>query len=287
MSEVWLADRQRSKKKYIIKFPRKYKNNKYRAKTINYRFETEIEKHSLLTHPNIVPLIESGEDLHPESKELSPYIILDYIDGCTLQQIIHEQGGTPLSDYIIWHITSQIIDGLSYTHRQNIVHRDITPKNIMVDQKETVYIIDFGNSTSIHSDYTDLQEYLLAVGTAPYCPPNNIQNVPERDFYALAIIIYAMYGGEVMKGQNTREIKEAIEQEIDALDHMPEWLRLVLQQCLNGKYKDSVELRKALRLQQLRQIVDGAGTGVQQTNNQLADLITKTRDKKEALVSEA
>ena len=96
---------------------------------------------------------------------------------------------------------------------------------------------------------------MLNVGTAPFYAPPSIGNVPERDFYGLAMLIYAMYGGKLNKEQDANEAKEAIEQELEHLTSVPAWLRVVLKRCWNGEYKDSPTLRKALRLPQLDQMV--------------------------------
>lgn len=279
MAEIWSAEYKPTRQKVIVKLPREA-SKEVHAKTITYRFNIEIKQHKKLSHPNIVPILEDGISIHPESKKESRYLIQQFVNGCTLDKLLHQQAEQRLPESIIFDIIDKILAALAYIHAKRIVHRDVTFKNIMIAKTGQVYLIDFGNSTSIDSKETKIKN-IPSVGTVPFYAPAHIGNVPQRDFYALAIVIYAMYGGELPKGeiQETSAIKETIEQQLDDLGNIPLWLRLVLQQTLNGRYKDSSALRKALRLPELSQMVIGAEAASTNLGHLSSQVATEYRKK--------
>lgn len=256
MAQVWVAHDERFQK-VMVKFPQTHEEKLYQE-IVKYRFETEIEQHKKLHHPNIVPLLEHGDAIHPFSKHATCYLIQQFIDGCTLDELLSQP---PLPETIIFEMVAQLLAALGYIHAQEVIHRDLTLKNIMIEKTGQVYLIDFGNSTSIGSQNTEVRG-LLNVGTAPFYAPPEIGNVPERDFYALAMVIVAMYGGSLITAQDANQVEKsqealrAIEQELEHLTNVPEWLQVVLKKCWHGgEYKDSATLRSALRLSPLNQIV--------------------------------
>lgn len=264
MSQVWLAHHE-DFQNVIIKFPQTHEDELYQ-KVVRYRFETEIEQHQKLHHANIVSLIEHGDAIHPHSKHATCYLIQQFVDGCTLDELLRRQPNQQLPETIIFEIVDQLLAALAYIHQKEVIHRDLTLKNIMVEKTGQVYLIDFGNATTIGSQNTEIRG-LLNVGTAPFYAPSEIRNVPERDFYALAMVIYAMYGGSLINAQDTNQVKKsqnalraeeilkAIKQELEHLTNLPTWLHVVLKKCWSGQYKDCTTLRSALRLSPLKQIV--------------------------------
>ncbi|MGB0384636.1 MAG: serine/threonine protein kinase [Ardenticatenaceae bacterium] len=284
MAQVWTAQykRGRAKQNVIVKFPREA-SKEIHAKTIDYRFKIEVQEHKRLSHPNIVPLLEDGRSTHPESKKESRYLIQEFVDGCTLDKLLNQQAAQRLPESIIFEIIDKVLAALGYIHEQRVVHRDVTLKNIMIAKTGQVYLIDFGNSTSIDSKET-IVKGIPSVGTVPFYAPDNIRNVPQRDFYALAIVIYAMYGGQLIRGeiQQTSAVKKTIEQELNHLESIPSSLRLVLQHCLNGYYESSAALRKALSLPELSQMVIGAEKGNPQLGHLSSKVGTKHREEEDA-----
>lgn len=282
MAQVWFAEYKQAKQQVIVKFPREA-SKEIHTKTIDYRFEIEIKEHKRLSHPNIVPLLEDGVSRHPESKKESRYLIQQFVDGCTLDKLLHQQPNQRLPESTIFEIIDKVLAALAYIHSQRVVHRDVTLKNIMIAKTGQVYLIDFGNSTSIDSKETEMRD-IPSVGTVPFYAPANIRNIEPRDFYALAIVIYAMYGGQLIKGeiQETNAVKEAIKQELDHLESIPSSLRLVLQHCLNGDYKSSAALRKALCLPELSQMVIGAEKGNPQLGDLSSQVATEQSEEQEA-----
>lgn len=274
MAEVWTADYKGQK--VVVKYPREDVLIKHQE-TVNYRLGAEIRHSERLTHPNIVTFIESGEYHHPRRKRYKArYIIQEFIDGYTLNDFIKVE--ELLSDQVILGIVSQILDALAYMHAKNVIHRDLTWNNIMIDKRGKLYLIDLGNSTEINSTHTII-EGLRHVGTAPFHAPERIGNTPAQDFYALAMVIYAMYGGELVRGDETTEVRVIVEQKLDNLVPVPEWLRPVLKQCWRGEYQDGAKLRKALRLPSVNQAITQVGEQVKNSPpHQMSESKTNTKN---------
>ena len=102
------------------------------------RFQREALSASSLSHPNIVEVYDVGED------NGQYYIVMEYIEGCQLKQLLKKRGRLTLSEVI--DIMLQITDGLSVAHDAYIIHRDIKPQNIMILDSGLVKITDFGSS---------------------------------------------------------------------------------------------------------------------------------------------
>lgn len=243
MAKVWTAyDRHQLKDdKVAVKFP---KVRFHHPDTIAYRFSTEIYVHQRLTHPNIVHFLEAGECLHPETGKKTPYILLDYIDGVTLKELLEK--GQTLSEPVIWQIVYQVINALEYIHSKLFVHRNLSLTNVMVGKSGQVYLIDFGNATQVNSQMTAILG-LAELGTPPFYPPSEInKSEPVGDLYSLGVLIYALYGGQLIHSHNTEEIREVIVTNIAQLDIIPNHLKTVLNSCLRGEYKSVSELRDAI-----------------------------------------
>ncbi len=265
LGEVWIYE---SPRKVVVKFPRT-DNERIPQDTIDHRFKTEIEQHKKLQHQNVVPFVEGGWWKHPISKQKTRYLIQDFVDGCTLKTIIKCCQDEPLYESIILEITSQILDALEYIHSQSVLHRDLSWKNIMVDAKGQLYLIDFGNATTLEEDRTrnmvetNPDKKIKSVGSKFFYPPVDIEKDPNtaaRDFYALAILIYFMYGGSRPIGTKETEYRTSVIENLKKMSNVPEYLKKTLKACLRGYSKDVSQLRKDLQLPSyhLAQIVQKA-----------------------------
>ena len=107
------------------------------------RFQREALSASSLSHPNIVEVYDVGED------NGQYYIVMEYIEGCQLKQLLKKRGRLTLSEVI--DIMLQITDGLSVAHDAYIIHRDIKPQNIMILDSGLVKITDFGIAMAMNS----------------------------------------------------------------------------------------------------------------------------------------
>lgn len=188
------------------------------------RFQREALSVSNLSHPNIVEVYDVGEE------DGQYYIVMEYIEGRTLKQLINKRGALTLPEVI--DIMSQLTDGLSHAHEAYIIHRDIKPQNIMILDNGTVKITDFGIAVAVNA--TQLTQTNSVMGTVHYLPPeqaNGKSASVKSDIYSLGILMYELLTGSVpFKGDNAVEI---------ALKHMKEKIPSVRKQ--NPLIPQSVE----------------------------------------------
>jgi serine/threonine protein kinase len=172
------------------------------------RFLTEIQIVARLTHPNILPLFDSGEVEGRRSKvgedgEVGPstylYYTMPYVDGASLRQRIEPSRQMTRDDALA--IASPVADALSYAHRMGIYHRDIKPENILFSQGHPV-VADFGIAKALSTaGGANLTRTGFPLGTPGYMSPEQaagMTDLDERsDVYSLAVVVYEMIVGEV------------------------------------------------------------------------------------------
>ena len=164
---------------------------------VHARFRREIDAVSVLNHPNIVKIVDSG---------LSPagltYMVMELLDGPTLRAVIEEEA--PLDERRVRRYARQLIAGLAEAHGRGFVHRDLKPGNIVVTRdsagNEQIKILDFGIVSSLYGRMTDdrLTRTGFIVGTPTYMAPEQIDAksvTPEADIYALGVILYELLTG--------------------------------------------------------------------------------------------
>lgn len=188
------------------------------------RFKREALSVSNLSHPNIVEVYDVGEE------EGNYYIVMEYIDGKTLKQQLQKRGALTLTEVI--DIMSQLTDGLSHAHDAYIIHRDIKPQNIMIQDNGLIKITDFGIATATNG--TQLTQTNSVMGSVHYLPPeqaNGKGSTIKSDIYSLGILMYELLAGSVpFKGDTAVEI---------ALKHMKEKIPSIRKQ--NPTIPQSVE----------------------------------------------
>lgn len=164
------------------------------------RFQREALAASSLNHPNIVEMYDVGED------NGIYYIIMEYIEGKTLKQLIKKRGGLTLSEAI--DIMLQITDGISEAHNSYIIHRDLKPQNIMIKEDGTIKITDFGIAMALNS--TQLTQTNSVMGSVHYLPPEQAAgkgSTIRSDIYSMGILFYELLTGTLpFKGDNAVEI---------------------------------------------------------------------------------
>lgn len=149
------------------------------------RFEREAQSVARLSHSNIVNVYDVGQDGD------SRYIVMEYVDGRNLKELIRRQG--PFSVEGAAYIIRQVAGALDYAHAHGIIHRDIKPQNILVDQQGNVKVADFGIAKGL-SDAT-LTEVGIGMGTVHYVSPEQARGehaVPGSDIYATGVVLYEM-----------------------------------------------------------------------------------------------
>src|SRR3989441_660237 len=157
------------------------------------RFLREIAIAARLTHPHVLPLIDSGQ------AEGSLYYVMPYVRGETLRQRLAREGRLPLKDAL--RIARELSAGLDYAHREGFVHRDVKPENVLLADGHAV-IADFGIARAICQacDDENVTEVGLAIGTPEYMSPEQAAGDRELDgrcdMYSLACVIYETLTGD-------------------------------------------------------------------------------------------
>src|ERR671917_443003 len=153
------------------------------------RFRREASAAAGLNHPNVVQVFDRGQ------WDGTYYIAMELLEGRNLKQIVREHG--PLEPGFAVDIVLQILKAARFAHRRGIVHRDIKPHNVIVDDEGRAKVTDFGIARAGASDMTQTGSIM---GTAQYLSPEQAQGHPvdERsDLYSIGIILYELLTGRV------------------------------------------------------------------------------------------
>ncbi len=154
------------------------------------RFKREVQIVASLEHPHILPVIDFGE------REGTFYLVMRYVGGGTLHDLI-ERG--PLEPAVALRYLSEIGEALDYAHQQRVVHRDIKPRNVLLDQQGRPFLADFGLARLIGAGNIT-HSGVEMIGTPHYMSPEQArgQHVDGRsDLYALGVMLYQMLTGRV------------------------------------------------------------------------------------------
>ena len=164
------------------------------------RFQREARSVSDLSHPNIVEVYDVGEE------EGQHYIVMEYIEGRTLKQLIQKRGALTVPEVI--DIMTQLTDGLATAHEAYIIHRDIKPQNIMILDNGLIKITDFGIAMTLNA--TQLTQTNSVMGSVHYLPPEQASGqtaTAKSDIYSAGILMYELLTGTLpFRGDNAVEI---------------------------------------------------------------------------------
>jgi eukaryotic-like serine/threonine-protein kinase len=152
------------------------------------RFRREARSAARLNHPNIVAIYDWG------GAHGTYYIVMEYVPGQTLRQLIHTYGHLAPHDAV--PIAAQIADALEYAHQNGVVHRDVKPGNVLVDPDGQIKVADFGIARA--ESASGLTRTGAVLGTATYFSPEQAQGRPldgRSDVYALGVVLYEMITG--------------------------------------------------------------------------------------------
>jgi serine/threonine-protein kinase len=154
------------------------------------RFRREAKAVAKLSHPNIVHVIDAGED------DGRPYIVFEYIEGETLKDRIRRLGRLPIPDAVAYCV--EIARALGAAHSSHVVHRDVKPQNVLLDHEGTAKVTDFGIARTLEED--GLTDDGRVLGTTDYVSPEQALGQPvtgQSDLYSLGIALYEMLTGEL------------------------------------------------------------------------------------------
>ncbi len=154
------------------------------------RFRQEARAVAKFSHPNVVSVIDAGEDGG------FPYIVFEYVEGETLKQRISRLGALDAQEALAYAI--EIARGLTVAHARNMVHRDIKPQNVLIDAEGRAKLTDFGISRQLEQDGMTATGRVL--GTTDYVAPEQAmgRGADQRsDIYSLGVVLYEMLIGQV------------------------------------------------------------------------------------------
>lgn len=167
--------------------------------TFQARFRREAQSSASLNHPAIVAVYDTGEErtTHLDgSTEVVPYIVMEYVAGRTLRDILRE--GRKILPERALEITSGVLSALDYSHRAGIIHRDIKPGNVMLTPSGDVKVMDFGIARAMSDAQSSMTQTAAVVGTAQYLSPEQArgETVDSRsDVYSAGCLLYELLTG--------------------------------------------------------------------------------------------
>ncbi|GGJ08173.1 hypothetical protein GCM10010885_16640 [Alicyclobacillus cellulosilyticus] len=156
------------------------------------RFRQEAQAAARLSHPNIVNLYDIGV------ADGEYYIVMEYVDGPTLKEVIRTRGPLPVQDVI--DITAQICDALQHAHDHQIIHRDIKPHNILLTKNGRVKVTDFGIARAISGNTITHHPNRSVLGSVHYFSPEQARGAVtdvKSDIYSLGVVMYEMLTGKL------------------------------------------------------------------------------------------
>ena len=214
------------------------------------RFQREALSASSLSHPNIVEVYDVGED------NGSYYIVMEYIEGKHLKQLLKKRGNLTLTEVV--DIMLQITDGMSAAHDSYIIHRDIKPQNIMILENGLIKITDFGIAMALNS--TQLTQTNSVMGSVHYLPPEQASGkgaTIQSDVYSMGILMYELLTGQLpFRGDNAVEIalkhiKEPFPKIREVLPNIPQSIENIIMKAtaknVKNRYVDAKEMNDDLK----------------------------------------
>ena len=155
------------------------------------RFRREARAVAQLAHPNIVTVIDRGDDGGRQ------FIVFEYIDGQTLKEVVDAEGALPIDEVL--RLGTGIAAGLAFAHERGIVHRDVKPQNVLMNGDGRAKVTDFGIARSLDVEH-GVTETGTVLGTSNYIAPEQASGQPvddRSDVYSLGVVLYELLTGEV------------------------------------------------------------------------------------------
>jgi serine/threonine protein kinase len=189
MSRVYLATDLHSQQTVVLKF---LNDDLIGNVAVFERYKRESEIGNRINHPHVQHMLNVGE------KRSAEYLVMEYIKGRTLREMLEERSCQPLSPEEALRIILQVCDALAYCHEHGVFHRDIKPENIMIQEDGSVKIIDFGVALLEGARRVTWRGLTGTVGTPDYMAPEQLKGergMASADIYAVGVILYEMLCG--------------------------------------------------------------------------------------------
>ncbi len=215
------------------------------------RFEVEAQSAARLTHPNIVSIYDVGveDNLH--------YIVMELIQGKTLKEIIVEEKG-PLPWKWSVNVAIQIASALETAHRNNIIHRDIKPHNIIITEDGIAKVTDFGIAKAVSN--STITAFGTTIGSVHYFSPEHARGGftdAKSDLYSLGVVMYEMVTGKVPFDADTpvsvalKHMQEEPEEPIELNPNLPTSVNKIIMKAMQKdttlRYQSATEMLRDLR----------------------------------------
>ena len=155
------------------------------------RFRKEARSVAQLSHPNIVTVIDRGDD------DGRQFIVFEYVEGENLKELVTREGPLPFARAL--ELALQVGRGLAFAHSHGLVHRDVKPQNVLMNGDDQAKVTDFGIARSIDVDVSVTQTGTV-LGTSAYIAPEQASGgdiTPQTDVYSLGVVLYELLTGEV------------------------------------------------------------------------------------------
>ena len=213
------------------------------------KFVIEAQSVANLNNQNIVKIYDVGQ--HIEDGKIYNYIVMEYIKGKTLNELIKDKGR--LNSNAVVSISKQIASALDCAHKHHIIHRDIKPHNIIIDENLNVKVTDFGIAriaTSSTITYTS-----SVLGTVHYISPEQAKGkfIDEKsDIYSLGVVMYEMVTGRVpfdtdnAVGIAMQHINEPLVEPIKLVPNLEPWLNATIVKCMEKNPENRFESAESL-----------------------------------------
>jgi serine/threonine-protein kinase len=214
------------------------------------RFRREAQAAANLSHPNIVPVFDWGED------EGTYFIVMELVDGTSLAEML--RGSKTLTPARSAQIVAQVAAALGYAHRSGVVHRDVKPGNILITPDGQVKVTDFGIAQAVASE-DHLAEAGSVMGTATYFSPEQAEGAAvdgRSDVYSLGVVLFEMLAGRPpfigdtpieVSSQHVHNAVPSLRQFTDAVPHDLEAIVMeAMAKSPSQRYQSADELRADL-----------------------------------------
>ncbi len=214
------------------------------------RFRREAQAAAKLSHPNIVPVFDWGEDSG------SYFIVMEFVDGRPLSAVLRETG--PIEPARAAQVTAQVAAALASAHRHGVVHRDIKPGNVLITHDGQVKVTDFGIARAVNTEES-LTQTGAVMGTATYFSPEQAEGIgvdARTDIYSLGVVLFEMltgrppFLGDTPVSVASKHVRDIPPTPRELLDTVPAELEAVTMKAMakqpDQRYQSAEEFRSDL-----------------------------------------